>query len=221
MVEAHAQKFVLWAAISLTSVAILRVGLWPPPAPRPQELNPALLSPLQASNWSIRTKLSASDSDEVSSAGGFELINPVRHPGTVLYLVPVRTRGGESFTINTLMRPIVDHSPEKTILLRFGKHQRLRFPASSQAKTSSHQRLEAACISNGLAMASNQNLVRTELKHDSAKSSQQQIAQLLGLRQARNWDCLLVVVRQPNAANSSGVWTEALAALGSWDQKRG
>lgn len=221
MAEAHAQKFLMWAAIGLTSAAIVRVGLWRPPAPRPAELNPALLSPLRATGWSIQAKPGASDGEEVSSAGGFELINPVQHPGIVLNLMPVRARGANSFSISTMVWPVIGRKPEKTVLLRFGKNERLRFLAGQQTPTSRGQRLEAACISNGLALASTQRLVGTELAHDSATSLHQQLARLVGLRQPRNWDCLLVVVRQPNAANSSRVWAEALAALGSWDQKRG
>jgi hypothetical protein len=222
VVERHTQRIVLLTAIALTAAAIARVGIWRPLTPRPAELDPTLLAPLQHTAWTIRSRPNASDGAAVSSARGFELVNGERHPGVVVTLAPVRAIGANSYSIEALMAPVVGRRAGTTTVLRFGEHERVRIHPRQQSPASQAERLEAACLSNGVVMASTQRLVTTELAHDAVTTHRQRLAQLLGLRQARNWDCLLVAVRQPaETARSSGlIWAELVAQLRSWDQER-
>jgi hypothetical protein len=212
MGDTQAQKLTLIVAAVVTTVAIVRVGVLPAAAPRPGGLNPALLSSLRPTGWTIRSPFAANDSMEVSTADGFELINPQQHPGVVVSVVPVRARGANSYTIDTLLKPVLGRSPEQTTLLRFGTNQRIRFSDADR------QRGEAACINAGTALANEHRLVRSELARGATATLRQRLEQIAGLRPVRQWDCLLVVVRQPNGANTSRIWSELLSTLGSWDR---
>lgn len=220
----QAQTFAVGAAIVLTLAAIGRIGLWPAAAPRPTGLNIALLNPLQAAGWRVHSRTGASDGQEVSAAEGMELVHPVQHPGVILTLVPVSARGANSFTIETLVRPVAGTNLPSPTLLRFGPHERARF--NLNASSGSGDRLEAACLSGGVAMANRYQMVRGELATGAPASWQQRLAQVAGLRPTRRWDCLLVAVRGPAGASragagSSGLWAELLSSLRFWDQPRG
>lgn len=206
------QPLALWLAIALTTAAIVRVGLWRPPAPRPAALNPAQLQPLVAAGWRIRANTpDASSGEELSWARGVELINADRHPGAVVSLVPVQARGPYSYVIETLVRPVIGSGAELTKLVPFGGHERARLKPRDQQQT--QPGIEAACLSNGVATAGPKRLLPTKLNREPITGVQQQLERLVGLRQTRAYDCLLVVVRAPGQASSSGLWPELAGAL--------
>lgn len=206
----------LWMGIVFTAAAIVRVGLWRQATPKPDPLNPTLISTLQTKGWSIQEKKpAASQGEELSWAGGVELINIRRYPGAVLNLVPVRARGPISFTLETLVRPVVTTNWSATKLLRFGEHERARLQPINQ------QQIETACISSGVALADPGRMMRTKLGEERITTLQQQLERISGLRQTRTWDCLLVVVRKPvDPQENSQLWNEIVGVMRSWDGQR-
>lgn len=205
-------KIGLWLALVLTTAAIVRVGLWRAATPQPAGLNPAMLAALQNAGWRIQIKHPvASSGEELSWAAGLELVNPNRFKGAVLNLVPVQARGPSTYTVETLSRPVLENTTTVAKYIRFGQHDRALFrprPGSSQ-----QLRSEAACLSNGLALAHPGRILTTKLEKEQFTTMQQQFERLAGLRQTRSWDCLMLVVRQPAKATTSGLWPEVVGLL--------
>lgn len=212
--ERRSVKFALWAALVLTTAAIVRVGMWRPTTPQPGATSSGFIVPWQAKGWLIRARQpAASTGEELSWAQGVELTNPTRHPGAVVSLVPVRARGPSTFTLETLVRPVLGESFKTAGLLQFGVHERARLKAGANQQSANQQTAQAACISGGIALADPERMVRSKLQQGRLTTLQQQLERLAGLRQTRSWDCLLVVVREPGQADSSRLWPELLANL--------
>lgn len=202
----------LWVALALTTVAIVRVGLWRAATPQPAGLNHRIVRALQKAGWRIQSKQPvASTGGELSWAAGVELVNPNQFKGAVLSLVPVQARGPSTYTIETLSRPVLENTTSVAKYIRFGQHDRALFrprPGTSKQLSS-----EAACLSNGLALAKPGRIMRTKLEKEELTTDQQRLERLAGIRQTRSWDCLLLVVRQPANATSSVLWPKVIELL--------
>lgn len=202
----------LWVALVLTTAAIVRVGMWRPATPQPAGLSLGMLSALQMAGWRIQSKQPvASTGEELSWAAGVELVNPNQFKGAVLSLVPVQARGPSTYTIETLSRPVLENTTSVAKYIRFGQHDRALFrprPGTSKQLSS-----EAACLSNGLALANPGRILRTKLVKEKLTTVQQQLERLAGIRQTRSWDCLLLVVRQPANATNNGLWPKVVGLL--------
>jgi hypothetical protein len=210
--ESLGVKIALWAGIVFTAAAIVRVGLWRSDTPQPAALSPVVLNRLQTTGWTIQARRpAASTGEELSWAQGVELTNAVQHPGAVLSLVPVQARGPSSFTLETVVRPVLGDKTEQSKLVRFGQQELARFnpgPEASKPFTT-----EATCLTSGQAVADPGRMVRTKLQQERLITLQQQLERLVGLRQTRKWDCLLVAVRRPAKADGSRLWSEVVPAM--------
>lgn len=201
-------KVALWSGIVLTVAAIVRVSLWRPATPQPETINPLLVRALQTRGWSVQTrKPGARDGEELSWATGVVLSNAKRFPKAELNLVPVRARGPSTYTLKTLVQPVLGKNWTQPKQLRFGEHELIRLKHLNQ------QQIETACIISGVAMSDPNRMLRSKLQQEKLSTLKQQIERLAGLRQTRNWDCLLVVVRQPVNARNKQIWEDLVRAL--------
>jgi hypothetical protein len=202
----------LWAALMLSSVAIVRIGLWQAAVPQPVDLESGVIKSLQSAGWEIRNrKPLAARGSEVSWAEGVELINTRQYTNTRIELIPVRARGPHSFNIETLVRPVLGKKNWKIRLTEFDGNQRAELK-NSEAITK-QDTVEAACWINGVTGAQRKQLLKLKLQGEQIKGIQQELERLIGLRQTREWDCLLIVLRTSSGGNQAKIWAEVVEKL--------
>lgn len=218
--ESRSMAIALCVGLVLSTAAIVRVGLWRAATPQPAALSPVLLSWLERGGWTVRSRRpTARSGEDLSWATGAELVNPGQYPGAVLNLVPVQARGPTSYTLKTLVKPVVNTTEWKPKLLRFGNHERAQVLPDhvSKQQTGGALQTEAACFSNRVALAKDERLLNNKLEKEELTSLSTQLERLAGVRQTRSWDCLLVVLRQPvkgaSNINNNQLWSTVVRTL--------
>lgn len=202
----------LWAALTLSCAAVVRIGLWRAAVPQPSHLEKGLIKSFLSAGWEIRSrKPLARRGNDVSWAEGVELVNTRQYPNTRIHLVPVRARGPQSFTIEILVRPVLGKNDWKIRVLTFGLNQRAELKGSKEVNK--YDTIEAACWINGMTAAQQKRLVTLKLQGQEIKGIQQELERLIGLRQTRDWNCLLVVVRQSSRGNQEKIWSDIVEKL--------
>jgi hypothetical protein len=200
MSELRSRKgFCFAVAIAITSVGILRVGLFPLDAPMPQPLPAGLLEKLNSQGWRVGSTLAAQARKNVSNAESVVLTHGssgdpgVLPEGVEIMLMPIRTRIAEQLESTVIAREINGKAPEKTRLLRVNADQFLRFRAKNQREQA------ISCIAGGQASTSDK-LVRRNTATPN-QSWLDRMRRSVGLQPLTDWNCLFITISlEPDAA---------------------
>jgi hypothetical protein len=210
--ESRPTLAMLSLAIVLTMVAIVRVGIWREHTPQPPPLSDQLVKSMQNAGWTLRARQpQARTGEDLSWARGVELIAKKQNSHVILNLVPVQARGPKTFKIETLIKPVLGEKQWKTTVIRFRENQRVEL---NNSKRSGVQPVaEAACWANDRALSRNIDLLTNKLEHQRVVSIKEQIERFAGFRQTREWDCLLIVIRQASKSDSEATWSDVIKQL--------
>ena len=202
------QRWALGVGLAITTAGIVQVGVMPLNAPMPQPLPPQLVQQLKAGGWQQSSTIAAQARSQVSNTAGVEL-QRTASPGSValkLRLVPVRVRGSQHLTIETINQAIVGKTPGQTRLLRVGADEWLRFSSGGKQQA-------ASCIVAGEALATTKSLKRATAA--AAQGGwQTRVQTTIGLKPLTNWSCIYSLLSSSERGANDKVFQQAWQELG-------
>lgn len=181
-------SFMLGCGIACTTVAILRVGVWPMDTPVPGSIHKDQLQRLVDRGWMPIAMIAAQSRQRVSSGGGYRLRAPMANGGrrVQIRLIPVRARGISDLDVNVIERNLSGDSPKRAARLTIAADQFLVFPAGAG------KREAATCLASGLGRSDHAGLVNVLVNSPTPWTDR--LLRLVGLQQPRDLSCLFTAI---------------------------
>lgn len=207
-------RFCLAAGIALSSVGILRVGVWPMDVPAAAALNPSLEEILADQGWRRSTTLPPQTGQTVSRAQGYKFTHTL-HGNSArpfrLTLIPARVRGAKDFDALTIRNASLGKLKHPTRTIWKGRDELVLIEAANEPLAL------LSCLSNGEARSSSNALVQLKLEKDPANTASSRLRMMAGLQQPREWSCLLVELKAADRATTQNdlldIWSTVQTSL--------
>jgi hypothetical protein len=204
MVSQSNLRIGLSAVIVVSSLGIVRVGLWPMDVPQPNSVNPQLLQKLRQAGWTQEGVISPQSGQTVSWAEGYRFKrNTPDAPGRAieLALLPARVRGAGDLAAKTIREAGLSHVKGTTTSVWRGEEEWLRIQPANNAPVTL-----TSCFLHGEARSSSDALVKLKLENDPANTNASRLRMVAGLQQPRDWGCLLVELQAESQDRILKAW---------------